>query len=518
MIRLLVFLIFLALIAGGFAWVADQPGDISITFRGVHYQPDPVVAFAGVVLMGVTIAIVFWLLKLFLTAPGRVARASRKRKRDRGLAALSKGMVAAGAGDLRSAQRASALAAKGLGDEPLALLLRAQTAQLAGDRDATRETFARLAENPDTRALGLRGLHVEARRAGDSEAAHHYAREAHKLAPVAWAGTAVLEHHSSNQDWAEALKTVEANAAQRLIDRAAANRQRAVLKTAIALDLGDRDQQQALSLAREAADLAPDLTPAVALAARLLARRGDLRKAAKLIENAWKAGPHPDLARVYVDLRPGDSASDRLARAKTLARFSYGDPESAICVARAAIDAREFAIARQSMAPLTDASATARPTARMCLVMADIEEAERGQTGLAREWLSRASRAPRDKAWVADGMISDTWAPVSPTTGKLDAFRWMTPPERLTADAPWEPPTEPETVIPAPTLIEAPVVLPASEITPVVIVAPEPPAEDATKKLAAIRETARATPVSREHELAPMATAPDDPGPKKRVE
>ena len=65
--------------------------------------------------------------------------------------------------------------------------------------------------------------------------------------------------------------------------------------------------------------------------------------------------------------------------------------------------------------------------------MADIEEAE-GHHGAVREWLGRAARAPRDKAWVADGVISDRWAPVSPS-GTLDAFVWRTPDERIAAPA-----------------------------------------------------------------------------------
>ncbi len=509
MTRLLSFLVVLALLAWGIAWVADQPGDFVLTFQGQSYETSLVVALIALLAIVVAALCVVWLLRWIFTAPWRWSRAARASGRERALRALSQGMVAAGAGDLRAAQRASAIAAKGLGDAPLSLLLRAQTAQLAGDRSATRDTFAKLAENPETRALGLRGLHVEARRAGDAEAAHHYALEAHKIAPVAWAGAAVLEHHSAHGDWTQALKTVEANAAQRLIDKPTAERQRAALKTAIALDLGDREHDEALRLAREAADAAPDITPAVALAARLLARRGDLRKAAKLIEAAWKTGPHPDLARVYVDLRSGDSAADRLARAKTLSRLAPDDSESRLCVARAAVDARDFKAAREAMAPLVDAGAASRPTARMCLAMADIEEAERGQTGLVREWLARASRAPRDKAWVADGIISDVWAPVSPQTGQLDAFRWMAPAEHLTVEGAWTPPVEPA---PAPLAIEAaPIVLPAPQ-------ASTPPAsgeaEDAMKKLAAIRDAARAAPPAK-IDLPSFALAPDDPGPKR---
>ncbi|MGE5261504.1 MAG: heme biosynthesis protein HemY, partial [Actinomycetota bacterium] len=44
-----------------------------------------------------------------------------------------------------------------------------------------------------------------------------------------------------------------------------------------------------------------------------------------------------------------------------------------------------------------------------------------------REWLARALRAPRDRAWIADGYVSDRWLPVSPVTGAVDAFEWKAP-------------------------------------------------------------------------------------------
>ncbi len=72
-----------------------------------------------------------------------------------------------------------------------------------------------------------------------------------------------------------------------------------------------------------------------------------------------------------------------------------------------------------------------RPTARMCVIMAELEEREHNAQGLAREWLARASRAPRDPVWIADGHWSKQWAPVSPVTGKLDAYRWMQPKEEI---------------------------------------------------------------------------------------
>ena len=107
-------------------------------------------------------------------------------------------------------------------------------------------------------------------------------------------------------------------------------------------------------------------------------------------------------------------------------------PNRSLTVGRAALEAHDRAAARAAIAPLIASdSPHGRPTRRVCLLMADIEEAE-GHQGAVREWLGRAARAPRDKAWVADGVISDRWAPVSPS-GTLDAFVWRTPDERIAA-------------------------------------------------------------------------------------
>ena len=70
--------------------------------------------------------------------------------------------------------------------------------------------------------------------------------------------------------------------------------------------------------------LAPTLVPAAELAGRLLGEAGELRRASRIIEKAWAANPHPDLADTYAHLRPGDSARERLARVQSLALKAPG--------------------------------------------------------------------------------------------------------------------------------------------------------------------------------------------------
>lgn len=429
MIKIVVFLLVLTILAFGFAWIADQPGSVALSFAGQTYEMDLVVALGFGLAVVVACMILWSILRFIFRIPTLMSLTARMRRRNKGFAALSRGMIAAGAGDAKTAARAARDAEKLMGGEPLALLLSAQAAQLAGDRAGAERIFRRMIDQPDTRLLGLRGLHAEARRRGDDTAAIGYARQAHEMAAVPWAGQAMLERHALSDDWKGALTIVEANLARKAITRAEADRQRAVLKTAMAEQLRERDSTEALALAREAIKLAPDLTPASALAGSLLAQKGDLRRAGRILEGAWKRSPHPDLARAYVDLRHGDAAGDRLNRAKTLGRLAPGHAESQLIIARSALEARQFDLARRTMADLLDNGR--RPTVRMCLMMADIEETEHGPTGRMREWLSRAARAPRDPAWLADGVVSDKWLPASPVTGQLDAFRWETPVERL---------------------------------------------------------------------------------------
>src|SRR5262249_42311206 len=96
-------------------------------------------------------------------------------------------------------------------------------------------------------------------------------------------------------------------------------------------------------------------------------------------------------------------------------------------LANAALEAHEFAEARASLAPLV-----ATPTRRVATLMARIEAAEHGDTGLPPEWRARAVHAAHDPAWTADGVVAETWMPVSSVTGRLDAFEWRVPVAELT--------------------------------------------------------------------------------------
>ncbi len=430
--RLALFVLVTGIAAAGLAWLADKPGTLTVEWLG--YQLETSVFVAGLALVGALLAaLIIWsLLRYLLSRPAAVAGLMKRKREKRGLDALSRGLIAVSAGDKDQARRFSAQAHKLLPREPLTGLLRSQSAQLHGDRAAAREIFQAMAEAPGTRMLGLRGLFLEARRENETEAARQFAERAMARNPdLAWSVNALFELQCKAGDWAGALRTLDVARRQKQIDKPVAARRRAVLLTAQAMEAEEADMNRARELALEAHKLAPELVPAAAIAGRVMASQGDASRAARIIAKTWEISPHPDLALAYAHARVGEGPRERLKRVTHLAQWTpdHAKAEGAIAVAAAAIEARAWEEARSALEPYLEN----RPSARICTLMARIEGGETGDQGRVREWLARAVRAPRDPAWSADDYISSQWAPVSPITGRLDAFEWKAPLELLAA-------------------------------------------------------------------------------------
>jgi HemY protein len=424
MIRVLFFILCIIGAALGLAYLADRPGTINVEWLGYQVETS---AFVGVLAIAalVVILILLWsALRYLMTRPAAMSAYRKERRKQQGYDALSRGLLAIGVGDRSQAQRYAGIARRNLPNEPLTVLLRAQAAQLKGDRAAARRSFEAMLDRPETELLGVRGLFLEAKRSNDMEAARSLAERAVKRDPeLAWGVNALFDLQAREGDFNCALDTLAVGRQNGHFDAETGTRRRAVLLTAEARELESTNPEKALSLASEALRLAPSLVPAAEIAGRILAAKGETRQASRLISRTWKLSPHPDLALIYAYAKPGESPRDRLKRVKYLASLTPNDVEGQIAVANTAIEAHEWQEARDALAPYLED----RPSARVCALMARIEAGEFGDRGREREWLARALRAPRDRAWIADGYVSDRWLPVSPVTGAVDAFEWKAP-------------------------------------------------------------------------------------------
>lgn len=400
MIRAALLLLLIAMVVVFLAALIGQPGAASFEWLGWRVEATAAAAVL-LITLGALLATLLWRALLFvLEAPRRAARERLESRRRQGLETLTRGFLAAAAGDGSEARRLAQKAATLADDAPaLARILAAQAAEAAGDPVAAQAAYSAMLGFPDMRLAAHRGLMQTALAQGDKAGALRHAEAAFALARTTrWAWRALLEARLEDGDWNAALELVEAALARKIASPLAAQRARAALLAASAASLEDSPdaklRSQALDYASLSAKLQPDFAPGVVMAARLLHAAGKTGKAASLVEQAWKAAPHPALWLALRDLDATETPAARAARLRALADLNPDHRESRILMVEQALISRDAPAAR-ALAARLDLTA---PSAREGSQMARLASLE-GKPDEARAWVSRARCAPVDPDW-----------------------------------------------------------------------------------------------------------------------
>ena len=210
MFRAFWFLLLLATLSLGAALLADNPGHVALQWVGYKIETSIGLLFTVVLISSFFLATAIRIWSFFRRAPRRIGRARQDWRRQRGYKALTQGMVAVAAGDAVEARRLSQKAEALLAEPPLTMLLSAQAAQLSGDEKAAGKFFDAMAEQPETKYLGLSGKLRQAMEEGDQDGALKLAEQASNLKPKTEKATStLLELQIKKQDWERAEETVK---------------------------------------------------------------------------------------------------------------------------------------------------------------------------------------------------------------------------------------------------------------------------------------------------------------------
>ena len=388
------------LIAAGFA-LAGEAGRASVEWLGWRVDMTAAAALC-VVLIGAFLAVSLWRTLLWvLETPSRNARAKADIRRRQGDEALSKGFLAAAAGDGSEARRLAQRAAELDQDAPaLVRVLAAQAAEAAGDLSAARAAYTAMLGFPEMRLAGHKGLMQTALAEGDRDGALAQAEAAYNLTRTArWAWRALLENRLEIGDWAAALGLVQDALGRKIVTPISAERARAALLAASAAALEDnvdaKKRGQAVEFALQSARLSPGFAPGVMIAVRLFQAGHKTARAQAMIEMAWKAQPHPALWLAWRDLRTAETPPERARRIEALVALNPAHRESRFLAVERALLLREPAAARAAAQPLVEQASSAR----VCALMARIAFAE-GRADEARVWMARGAAAPQEPAWT----------------------------------------------------------------------------------------------------------------------
>ncbi|HEY0182007.1 MAG TPA: heme biosynthesis HemY N-terminal domain-containing protein [Rhodopila sp.] len=413
MLRVILFLVAGCVILG-IAWLlAGVPGHVAATVGAYTLETSAPVAILLLVALLILVLVVLRILRGLVAVP-RTGTAWRRRYRlALGERAVTRVLIALAAGEQGAARKEARRARNFLGDTPQTLLLVAEAGRLSGREDEAEAAYRALAKQKDARFLGLRGLLRQAVDRHDWPEALVIAKQAEAAHPgTVWLRQQRAELALRTENWAEALELIGPDPRRPTYYVAAAD--------------AEPDQARALSYARQAWKQDPAFPPAVIAYASRLRTAGQEKRAQSCIAEAWKRAPHPDLATFALALEP-----DKLARVQAAKRLIAGNPahpESRLLLARVALDAGLTGEARHQIELAESEGIKQR---RLCLLLAEVEEQERGDTeagrGAQREALRRAATAEPDPHWQCTACHTDhtAWHPKCDTCGSVGTIQWQ---------------------------------------------------------------------------------------------
>ena len=431
--------LFLAIVAGlswGAGHLLETSGGIRLELGAQEYTLGPLQAVILLLVLMVALWVLLRLVGLLMavlrfingdeTALSRHFDRNRER---RGYRALSDGLMALAAGEPRVAMARATKAQKYLDHPELTTLLYAQAAEANGDRAQAITAYKTLLDQPHSRFVGLRGLVKLKVAQGDEATALKLAEKALAMKPKhEEIQDITLSLQVKQADWKGARATLEAKRRGGNLPKDLYRRREAVLALQEAVILREKGHAvEAQEMAIAANRSSPELIPGAVMAARSLIAKNEKKKASRLLVKAWSLQPHPDLAAVFAEIAPQETAAERLNRFKALTSEQPTATETRLLLAELSIAAEDFPAARRAIGDL----AVSHPTSRSLAIMAAIERGEGSGDAVVRGWLARALTAPRGPQWCCDKCqaVHAAWMPVCENCEAFDTLSWREPTE-----------------------------------------------------------------------------------------
>ena len=401
-----------ALLAG---WLGAQPGMLALEWLGWQIELRTSLAVAILALAALALILLDRLLRGLLDLPSWLGRNLARRRTESGHRALTLGLMAVSAGEPEEARRQAVRAQRLLAAPRLTDLLSAQAAHLSGDHAAAGRYFTSLTRDPDTAFLGHIGLARLALEDEQPDKALVSARRALDLRPKsALAGRQVMLLEAERGNWAAALpaQAVAATGADDSESRRLAARQRAALTyldVISGLDMEAdpkrlREQARRLETALAAW---PEFWPAALMFADIQQAAGQPRKSTKVLESAFRAMPHKEVASRLGAVWATSEGSYIAKLIKLIPNKQSGlADEGRRIVASAALDHGLVGEARRLLEEIDPPDRDAEAWRLLSRLAAAAEDAT-SETAALR----RAGEAPRPRRWQCTScrLVHDEW-------------------------------------------------------------------------------------------------------------
>ncbi|MGE0755057.1 MAG: heme biosynthesis HemY N-terminal domain-containing protein [Alphaproteobacteria bacterium] len=308
MINLLLFILALACFGLAAAWMAENPGNVTIYWLDWRIDTSMGFLVAGTIAAGVVIALLYLLLRAIIKGPGALSTRSQLTSHKKAIAELTYSVASLAASDTKNAQLHAKKAEKLLGKSPITLLLSAQVARQQGNDSQTRLLLEQLLDFKETEYLAARSLSESASKQKLLPRALTLAKRAQHVNPFdADAVRSVISLQLQLGEWDQAMRTILKHGRKTDMSRAVIKRLQGITHMLHAQAAIRGDNREAAAIyGKNALKTLPDFVPAQLLAADAYTMAGLKDKAVQLMKKSWRAGHHPHIAEKLKYLTAGE--------------------------------------------------------------------------------------------------------------------------------------------------------------------------------------------------------------------
>ncbi len=382
-LRFFIYVLILGVLA---LWLMDNPGMVTLTWFG--YEVKTSVAFVIALLICIFLAI--YILRMpvkFIRWVKKSFDAQKEKSKENMLVQI---LNAIACGDEALCQKLAGRLDKTFdGKTPTPLLLKALL-------NPSPEIYRRLAADPSTELAGWRGLIAEHQKQGDLIAALDLAQKAfHKYKNIPWVVLSTLELQVLNDQWQDALETLEVVRKLKLENERLYKTQKATLLIKTGKSL-------------EAFKTAPWLPEAA-----LKAAQDHPKKAESILVKAWENQPDWNIYKAYIHLFSKENTLAQYKRVEKLVSMHKTNRVNHLALADAALQAKLWGQARKELETYI---ASYSLTMQVATMMAFLEQEENHDLKESQKWVDQMKNLEPTVNYFCTrcGHETDLWSPTCP--------------------------------------------------------------------------------------------------------
>jgi HemY protein len=219
------------------------------------------------------------------------------------------------------------------------------------------------------------------------------------------------------------MRLIEESARKNFIGKLEAKRLSACVLYENALTLAEQKRWDfSIAVLEDVLRKQQDFTPASALLAKAYMKQGEIKRALKVIVNAWKIAPHPLLTESLLLCWSENKDRQKVVHgAEKLAIFMPEHRESQFLLAELSLKQNDLRSARAYLNHLLQG----QETVRVCRLMGELENLNDDHEQAA-SWLKRAGSAVSEPHWTCSQCqhISDSWQMACNHCGSIASLAW----------------------------------------------------------------------------------------------